>query len=59
MYNISYVIIRTKRVLIIFTGGTIAGNVAKSDVSQDTKSDPNSFLNIVENSIDIVKKLEY
>jgi len=45
-----------KRVLIIFTGGTIAGNVAKSDVSQAVKSDPNSFMSIVANSVDIIKK---
>lgn len=45
-----------KRILVIFTGGTIAGNVAKSDVSQNTKSDPNSFMTILENSVDIVKK---
>lgn len=45
-----------KRVLIIFTGGTIAGNVAKSTVTQQVKSDPNSFMAIVENSISILKK---
>lgn len=44
-----------KRVLVIFTGGTVAGNVAKSDVSQNTKSDPNSFMAILNNYIDIVK----
>jgi L-asparaginase len=45
-----------KRVLVIFTGGTVAGNVAESKVSQNTKSDPNSFMTILENSVDIVKK---
>jgi L-asparaginase/Glu-tRNA(Gln) amidotransferase subunit D len=45
-----------KRILIIFTGGTVAGNVAKSKVSQNTKSDPNSFLDILNGSVDIVKK---
>ncbi len=45
-----------KRVKIIFTGGTVAGNVAKSDVSQNTKSDPNSFMSVMENSIEIVKQ---
>lgn len=45
-----------KRVLIIFTGGTVAGNVAKSDVSQEVKSDPDDFLGSVERSIDIIKK---
>ncbi len=45
-----------KRILIIFTGGTVAGNVAKSDVSQNVKSDPNSFQAILDGSIDIVRK---
>lgn len=45
-----------KRILVIFTGGTVAGNVAKSGVSQNIKSDPNSFMSILDNSIDIVKK---
>src|SRR5580704_6578398 len=45
-----------KRVLIIFTGGTIAGNVAQSKVSQNIKSDPNSFIAIVNNSVDMLKK---
>ncbi len=45
-----------KRILVIFTGGTVAGNVAKSKISQNTKSDPNSFMAILEDSIDIVKK---
>jgi L-asparaginase len=45
-----------KNVKVIFTGGTVAGNVAKSDVSQNTKSDPNSFLTVLENSINIIKE---
>lgn len=45
-----------KRILVIFTGGTVAGNVAKSNVSQNVKSDPNSFMAILEHSVDIVKK---
>lgn len=45
-----------KRVLIIFTGGTVAGNVANSNVSQNIKSDPNSFMSILENSTEIIKK---
>jgi L-asparaginase len=45
-----------KRILVIFTGGTVAGNVAKSKISQNIKSDPNSFMAILENSVDIVKK---
>jgi len=45
-----------KRILIIFTGGTIAGNVAKSNVAQAVKSDPGSFLSIVDNALGIIKK---
>ncbi|MBI5158954.1 asparaginase [Candidatus Micrarchaeota archaeon] len=45
-----------KRVLIIYTGGTIAGNVAKSNISQNTKSDPNSFMSVLDNSIEIIRK---
>ena len=45
-----------KRILVIFTGGTVAGNVAKSKVSQNVKSDPNSFMSILDNSVDVVKK---
>ena len=44
-----------KRILIIFTGGTITGNVAHSSVTENVKSDPNSFLSILNNCIDIVK----
>jgi len=45
-----------KRILVIFTGGTVAGNVAKSKVSQNTKSNPDSFVAILEDSVKIVKK---
>ncbi len=45
-----------KRVLIIFTGGTIAGNVAESKVNESVKSDPENFLTIVGNSVQILKK---
>jgi L-asparaginase len=45
-----------KNVLIIFTGGTVAGNVAKSNISQNKKSDPNSFIEVLHNSIEIIKK---
>lgn len=45
-----------RRVLIIFTGGTVSGNVAKSKVSQNTKSDPNSFMSALDSSIGIIKK---
>lgn len=34
----------------------MAGNVATSTVSQNTKSDPDSFMRILEDSIDIVRK---
>ena len=44
-----------KRVLVLFTGGTVAGNVAKSDVSQNVKSDPNSFMEVLKSSCEIVK----
>lgn len=44
-----------KRVLIIFTGGTIAGNVATSEVAENKKSDPNDFMNIVGNSVDVIR----
>ena len=46
----------TKRLLVIFTGGTVAGNVANSKVSQNVKSNPNDFMSILQQSIDIVKK---
>jgi len=45
-----------RRILILFTGGTVAGNVAKSNVSQNVKSDPNNFLTIVNNSTEIIKR---
>ncbi len=45
-----------KRISIIITGGTITGNVANNKVSQNVKSDPNSFTSILNNSIDIIKK---
>ena len=45
-----------KRVLLILTGGTIAGNVAVSDVSQSVKSDPDDFLSAVHASTEILKK---
>lgn len=45
-----------KRIFIIFTGGTVAGNVAKSNVSQNEKSDPDNFTTALSNSIEIVKK---
>ena len=45
-----------KRILIIFTGGTIAGNVAKSDVASNEKSNPNDFMMIVENSTNVIRE---
>jgi len=45
-----------KKVLIIFTGGTIAGNVAKSDVSENISSDPDEFLAIVNHATETIKK---
>jgi len=45
-----------KRVAILSTGGTIAGNVAASKVSQSVKSDGYSFLTSLEESLKIIKK---
>ena len=45
-----------KRVLIMFTGGTVAGNVAESKAVASVKSDPDSFMSIVANSVDILKR---
>lgn len=46
----------SKRVLLIFTWGTVAWNVASSNVTEQVKSDWNSFLNSLENSVEIIKK---
>ncbi|MCR4328277.1 MAG: asparaginase [Patescibacteria group bacterium] len=46
-----------KRILLILTGGTIAGNVAVNEVVADAvKSDPDSFLATLQMSISILKK---
>lgn len=45
-----------KRVLLILTGGTIAGNVAKSNVVHNVKSGPNSFMAILNNYVEIIKQ---
>jgi L-asparaginase len=45
-----------KRVLIILTWGTIAGNVADNSVSEKVMSDPHSFVSILDNSIQIIQK---
>ena len=46
----------TKRILVILTGGTIAGNVAKNAVTEDINAEPGSFKSILENSAEIIKK---
>ena len=43
-----------KRILIIFTGGTVAGNVAKSKVLQNVKSDPNSFMTVLDSTVNLI-----
>lgn len=45
-----------KRVLLIFTGGTIAGNVAVSKVSEQILSEPDDFMNVMTNSTRIIKR---
>lgn len=45
-----------KRVLLLSTGGTIAGNVAVNDVSKHVVSKPDDFLNTLNDSIEIVKR---
>jgi len=45
-----------KRVLLILTGGTIAGNVAVSQVSEKIISGPDNFQTVLDNSIGLVKK---
>src|SRR3989344_2865739 len=45
-----------KRILIILTGGTIAGNVAESNVSQNVKSDLSNFSSVVDSCVEILKK---
>lgn len=45
-----------KRVAILLTGGTIAGNVADSGVSQKVQSKSHNFQDIVEQSLGIIKK---
>lgn len=45
-----------KRILVIFTGGTVTGNVARSNVLQNIKSDPDSFIFVLNNAVDIIKK---
>ncbi len=45
-----------KRVLILFTGGTVVGNVAINKVSQHVKSNPDDFMVILQDSVEIVKR---
>lgn len=45
-----------KRVLVIFTGGTVAGNVAESTVNQKINSKPNDFKKILDESIKIIRE---
>lgn len=45
----------TKRVLFILTGGTIAGNVAKSAVSEHVESSEENFESVISQSIKLIK----
>ncbi len=45
-----------KKVLVLFTGGTIAGNVAVTEANKDMKSGTLSFTGIVEDATKIIKK---
>lgn len=45
-----------KKVLILFTGGTIAGNVAVTEANKDMKSDTQSFTSIIADAARIIKK---
>ncbi|USN53110.1 MAG: asparaginase [Candidatus Nomurabacteria bacterium] len=45
-----------KRILLILTGGTIAGNVASNEITKQEKSQPDSFLSILKDSTEIVKR---
>lgn len=45
-----------KRILVILTWGTVAGNVAESNVSQNIKSSSDNFLQILQDSSNVVKK---
>ncbi len=48
--------IMQKKILVLFTGGTIAGNVAVTDSNRDMKSGKESFADIVEDASKIIKK---
>lgn len=46
-----------KRLLVIVTGGTIAGNVAQSDVSENNKAQSVDFEAIVASSVQVFKNM--
>lgn len=46
-----------KKVLILFTGGTIAGNVAITEVNKDMKSGVDSFADVVDSAIKTIKRV--
>ena len=46
----------SKRVLFLFTGGTIAGNVAESNVSENVKSKPDDFQSVIDHAVATIKK---
>lgn len=46
-----------KRILIIATGGTIAGNVADNIISNKIKTDLNSFTAIIDNAVGIIEQV--
>ena len=45
-----------KRVLILLTGGTIAGNVARNNVSEHVTAQPDDFLTILKHSTAVLKR---
>ena len=45
-----------KRVLLILTGGSIAGNVAETGAVEHITSEPDNFLSIVNDSVRILKR---
>jgi L-asparaginase len=47
----------SKRLLVITTGGTIAGNVAENIVGDKVHTDTNSFTLIIDNAVDVISKV--
>lgn len=45
-----------RRVLFIFTGGTIAGNVADSNVTEKIRSKPDDFQSVINHAVVTIKK---